>query len=311
MGREPFVYLARCVQTKRGTAAIWPQDLRPEEIINRYVDSGIPVILALLPWSPHQQEWHANVVIGHTLNVISENVSLLNNPTKSIFCGHFLVNDDQIGFNIRMPLCSGRSDSQTPYSVFNNVAAIIVPLPSKVYIKAESAEALAWDALEQYGHRIWPILKESFAKDIAKSIHMAEGFLDCIHNNKVIARTYLTYGWKYKSRLCNNIVSSSIKSNILPERLPRYVWVTEFGTLSSFNKIDARERRVYAHVVVDATSNEYSDTPLIVHMPAYLQINSASHDNVWEPINEKTMFVPDDIPYFTRIRGDERYSFST
>ena len=86
MGREPIVYLGGFSE-EGGTSKIkWPNGMRPQDVVNRYVDSGIPVILAIRPWSERQNEGHAVVCIGHTQQLIEKEFDLANKPTRSIFC---------------------------------------------------------------------------------------------------------------------------------------------------------------------------------------------------------------------------------
>jgi hypothetical protein len=92
----------------QGTVASWGA-IRPADVINRYVESGIPVIVGLQ--FPGQDVGHAIIATGHVLRETPRNAALPPNPTQAEYCEAFYLNDDQIGPNIRVPvtlrLCDG------------------------------------------------------------------------------------------------------------------------------------------------------------------------------------------------------------
>ncbi|OWK18707.1 hypothetical protein AJ88_00840 [Mesorhizobium amorphae CCBAU 01583] len=132
-GRKPLMYMG----TMNATPPVW-QGIRPADVINRYIDSGIPVIVGL----------NLGVDVGHAVIASSQVFShqpptaanLPNQPTRASFCSAFYVNDDQQGPNLRMPIRAGDAVGETPYSVEGNVQFLIIPLPDKVFLPAEKAE---------------------------------------------------------------------------------------------------------------------------------------------------------------------------
>ena len=124
----------------------------------------------------------------------------------------------------------------------------------KVFTPAESAEAVAWDLLRRYQAEL-PNLKAAYPGKLGTSVASASEFVARINANEVIARTHLTFGWRYKERLVRKSCAMRIKDAAFRQSLPRFVWVTEFGTRASFNTLDKSTLQVFSHAVTDATSN--------------------------------------------------------
>lgn len=297
-GRKPLTYM-KDIQQPPGS---W-SNMRPEDVINRYVDSGIPVVV----WINGNPVGHVVVATGQVLrtNPIS---NLPQKPTRAQFCEAFLVNDDQLGANLRMPIQRNSAVGETPYSV-EDVIFLLIGLPDKVYLSAETAEELAWDSLHAYRLE-WPTLKTRYASDLGTSVQLGDDFLTELAANKVVARTYLTYGWKYKYRAVRNLMSEELKTVASFTELPRYVWVTEFGTTSSFGSAAKKNRRIFAHCVVDATAkNMGAASRLIFHAPGYAFNHLNEFDKVsHQPGYARNIFpIRDDRPYCPKRRGETEF----
>jgi hypothetical protein len=291
VGRKPLTYLAEKQNPPQWT------NLRPADVINRYVDSGIPVIVGL----QFGRMGHAIVATGQVFANQPQTMPLPAKPTRAEYCAAFLINDDQQGPNLRMPVQPGSPFGETPYSL-QQVYFLIIGLPDKVYFPAEKAEELAWDILRDYELE-WPDFVKNHANDVGVSVDVGNAFVDDIANNRVIARTYLTYGWKYQYRALRNIMSNDVKRIARATDLPRFVWVTEFGTLTSLAE-DIKSRRIFAHCVIDATAKSMgADSRLIFHAPG------RAVQQVHDPANPtaaylRTQFViRDDGPYYPKRRG--------
>ena len=300
MDREPFTYIG--VDPNKNMAINWGK-LRPRDIINRYVDSGIPVILGL------QQEsgiGHAVVATGHSLKEINSNVALPIEPTRAEFCEAFLVNDDQRGINLRMPVMQASALGETSYSVEQHVSWIIIPLPSKVFIPAENAEKLAWELLKNYRND-WKDHKTFHNDNLGGSTLAGDEFVGAIDANKVMARTYLTYGWKYKARMLANDIGTDFKRGLLYHEFPRYVWVTEFGTLESLNHINFKARRIFSHAVIDATASKFWESRCMFHAPGFGLRWYHDPDNIFGDYKDAVTPVADDAEYYPKFRGSDGF----
>lgn len=304
MGRKPILYSGLAVNSGR-LIAQWP-NMRPQDIIYRYVDSGIPVILGLTPL-PNDPVGHAVVATGHTLKEISGTDPLPHQPTRAGFCECFLINDDQRGVNLRLPLSSSSTVGETQHSVAGNVGTIIIPLPNKVFIPGEKAEKYAWNLLDDY-RKNWVDHKTYHKGSLGLSESLGDEFVDEIQKNEVIARTYLTYGWKYKVRMMRNIVGEDYKSILLYQELPRFVWITEFGTRKSLNYLGNESRRIFSHAVIDATASDHWECRSMFHAPGF---GKRWFHNDMEPFGDyKDAVTPvlDDQPYCPKVRGIDDYA---
>ena len=196
-----------------------------------------------------------------------------------------------------MPVKANSAIGETPYSVEGNVWSIIIPLPSKVFITAEHAEKLAFDLLSHY-QNVWDDHKTHHGKILGSSADVGDNFVAAIGRNEVLARTYLTYGWKHKSRILNNIVATDFKNMLLYHEFPRYIWVTEFGTLSSLNHVESIPRRIFGHVVVDATASIYWQAQSMFHAPGFGIRWFHDPANVFGDYKEAVSPIADDRPYY-------------
>ena len=89
----------------------------PQEIINRYVDSGIPASV----WVefPQSQIAHSVVVTGQVLAPKAPPTLPLR-PTRAEYRSVFLMNDDQQGPNLRLPSTSSCSIGDVQHNVQDN-----------------------------------------------------------------------------------------------------------------------------------------------------------------------------------------------
>ena len=276
-------------------------NIRPYDEINRYVDSGIPVILGLA--QAPTGIGHAMLATGHVLKTLDVSQGLPQRPTRAEFCESFLVNDDQRGPNLQFPIKDGIAGDIDDFSFAKHLAYLIVPLPSKVYLPGEAAEKLAWDLLSNY-RKDWDALKKSHQKELEGSIELAENFCNSMDCGVVVARTYLTYGWKHKHRMLRNRLDDNFKALLLTHDLPKYVWVTEFGTLDSLNTPNPTDRKIFAHTVVDATASQYWDSWNMLYAPGFGMAFAHSASVPFAPFERRAVLIPNASSYFPKIRGE-------
>lgn len=293
-GREPLIYAPRA----DATGVLQWGGLRPRDIINRYVDSGIPVSIWLR--FPHLSIGHAIVATGQVLSPIA-GAPLPVRPTRGEYCAAFLANDDQLGPNIRVPHQAGSPIAESHYNIQDNTVALIIPLPSKVYLPAETAETFAWDVLDNYV-RGWSNHKQVHTGKLGTSETLGDQVVAAHTQNNLIARTYLTYGWKHKHRAIRNALGASVKTVVRDLDVPRYVYVTEFSLADQLNGLDLPNRRIVAHAVVDATAKHHdAESVLLFHAPGHCLWHSHG------PNNDMIRYViasPNDTVYFPKARGD-------
>lgn len=148
-----------------------------------------------------------------------------------------------------------------------------------------------------------PALKNTFKNQLGSSANAADEFVARISANEVIARTYLTFGWRYKQRLVRNSCAMELKDAVFKQSMPRFVWVTEFGTRASFDTLDEGEVKVFAHSVVDATSNMLWEGRCVFHAPGFVW---RWYQDPTAPLGDhinSMIPIPNDPPYKMKIRG--------
>ena len=302
--RRPVMYGASGVREEEGKPRefLWGDLGTPEAIINRYLDSGIPVVIGLAPLREGTLG-HAVLAVGHTLQHVREEDLPPSRLTRAVFCESILVNDDQRGPYLRMPISAVHDGDEMPYCVRNHVQFFIIPLPDKVFMTAEEAETAAWDYFEkQYALILENVMTEEGSPERA-AFDKGKRLLEHHAANRIVARTYLTFGWKYHARLLRSQASPIIKNRLLNAEFPRYVWVTEFGTFEQLNQPDPSDRRIFGHIVIDATSSVFQDHLLVLHLPGVLVTFSHHPDNRTGPYLQSVNLVGPDEDYLPKMRG--------
>jgi len=300
MDRQPYSFSAEIDEKTKLPS--WPAYLEPESIIARYVESGIPVILGLNPWETGQRDGHAVVVVGTTFQARPNLTFESDRPNISQYIPFFLVNDDQRGINLRMPVVKGTLDGETPYTVRDHVQFILIPLPEKVFVSGETVERRSWDILAQFYSSEWPGLRQDHAPDFGPALALADGAAIAFQQKQIVSRTYLTFGWKYKQRLIEGDISKTIKSLVALHQFPRMVWVTEFGIASDVNQLEPAKRRIFAHCVHDATIATDGSPPLVFHMPGLLWLWSQCDPSFYSTAEVSLYPISDDAHYTPRWR---------
>lgn len=302
MDRHPYAFMADRRTIDGEIRLAWPGSLDPAAILARYVESAIPVIVGLRAWEGGQSEGHAVVVVGDTFQPKSDATLAVSRATIAEFSPYFLVHDDQRGPNLRMGVEPNLPHAETDYNVRDHVEFIIVPLPDKVFLPAETAERTAWDYL-RFHHEDWPGLKAEHGVVIgAQTAALGDEVIAAYERNQVIARTYLTFGWKYKARMLANDIALSAKEQIAVHDLPRMVWVTELSRVVDINQVNPRDRRIFGHCVIDATSTGPFQPPLIFHATGFLTLFSQKSPDFFAGADAQVIPIPNEQLYSARVR---------
>ena len=298
MGRHPVTYVPDATVN---SAPAW-QNVQPKEVIARYVDSGIPVILGL------QQAGttigHAVLAVGSERTDTRDPATLPNRPTAAEALTHFLVNDDQRGVYCRLPINAASRTAEYPFCLETDIKFLLVPLPEKVFMTAETAELVARDILRTVaGHR------HGLAAQGMPNAPWNEDqpFYEAILQDRAVARTYLTYGWRYKARMLRNQSSENLRAELLNTQLPKYVWVTEFSLAEETQDLDPCKRTIRAHAVVDATGSRFWESVLIVDVPG---ISLTWQYDPSTPSGDQNLVInvsTGSTPYWPKVRGASDY----
>lgn len=278
----------------------------PHRIVARHLDSGIPVLIAL---GQPNSLGHAVTAVGSVAD--QERLSSITkpHPTLADSLSHFLVNDDQAGAYRRLPIDRAASNPDNfEYNLDEHCLFILIPLPNKVFIKAEVAETLARDKLALKFAKRTDHVKEALEEQASTWLPDPVFFKAKNIPERLVARTYLTHGWKYKQRMLENIVASTVKDELSIIQLPRYVWVTEFSLPAELTSLDPCLPRVCAHAVTDATGSEYEESVVLLHMPGMLMVQTF---DTHHPTGEPKLVIRamnDDNRYLPKVRGWSDYA---
>ncbi|MFN2099427.1 hypothetical protein [Altererythrobacter sp. MF3-039] len=296
MGRHPVFYAPQ--PTESGD--LWGFD--PRDVICQYVDSGIPVILGL---NDGQAVGHAVVAVGAVRgeSVVSDGEGKTH--SQAAYCSHLLVMDDQRGAYLRLPT-EAPSEEALPFNLREHLRFIIVPLPHKVFMTPEVAELIARGLIDSIATQL-PNLRSQLPEDEQSSWPPEPDFYGSAVAGELVARTYLTYGWKYKARALRNNTCEQLKYEVIRRDFPKYVWVTEFSYPNEADSIDPCSRIVRAHVVTDATGSRFWESHLIADTPGVVAAWDFDPQDNAESARQSLTLVTVHNPYFPKIRGSQDF----
>lgn len=220
---------------------------RAQRLIYTYIESEIPVVLALFP-TP--ETGHAVVLIGHGWNDSNDldiytNIDTIN-AKFSIkhavsWVDHFYIHNDNTGPYLRFDLDSGS------YSLKH--AAYAIPLlPSDVFMSGEEAELASSTLLIQ-------ILFGSYDPGNLK------GFLE-----KIVLRTYLSERYKFREWVKDSSMADELKSHYRQKSMPKRVWITELNLLDGYNNAHTGNGKRIGEIIMDATGDPNDAPFLSVHI---------------------------------------------
>ncbi|MBV1917311.1 MAG: hypothetical protein KUG65_04525 [Sphingomonadaceae bacterium] len=297
MGRHPVFYAPQ--STEQGDD--WGFD--PQDVICQYVDSGIPVILGL---NDGQNVGHAAVAVGTVRADVTETDDANPGSSQSAYCSHLLVMDDQRGAYLRLPI-DGPLEEPVPFNLRDHLRFMIVPLPNKVFMTSEVADQIARGIVANASLQI-DAFRSQLPEQNQSSWPPEAQFYEAADGGGLVARTYLTYGWKYKSRALRNNTCTQLKADVLRRDFPKYVWVTEFSYPHEVCAIDPCARIVRAHVVTDATGSRFWESYLIADIPGVVATWDFDTQNDAEAASPGLTFIATHNEYFPKIRGMQDFT---
>lgn len=157
--------------------------------------------------------------------------------------------------------------------------SLLVPLYRRIFLDASRAKSI-FDA---------NFLKNpTFIKNIQNTYH--DNTWGYSSNNPFVWRMYLASSNSYKDFRCRNTTNTDIYKYYSTQSYPRFIWVLEIGTVSTFAKKKAR-----VEILLDATSSRNSDTWAI------LSISYKEH----------LVFVPSVISRLKKKYGEAKKNFET
>jgi hypothetical protein len=258
-----------------------------EGLLSCYVESGIPLIIAMENTASGGSIGHALLCIGHeniteksidtsgTANVSTSNIRIaLNNKKVSLFDNddikkEFIFIDDNHPPYNRTTLDDPAKCYLPQFPAWNHckITYFIVPLYQRVHLEAFEA------------------------KNFVLSL-LSIGPFQLSDNKEVFLRTFLTSNRSFKNSIAiNDDIPDDIKSLILETTMPKFIWVAELST-----KDLIKAGKANGMIILDATeSNNNFLKPLIMAFYENKMINfnalSAKFDKVDLPLPEFSIYL--------------------
>ena len=297
----------------------------PKEIVYKYIESGLPVVLII-------GGRHACVVHGHDFDCkkkIESNNLLVSN---SNYIRNLIVHDDGLGPYFLLPQFSrvvpgaarymededydpliSTPNVYTPYSL-KNVTSIIVPTFKKVHLEGQQIEDMIRDALESSEgmfRKIYIDAVKRFSKELNEETKRIARKLRKIIEGQgskghifYRARFLLSNDFKRDYLVGKKRVSNILSYAYARLDLPRYVWLAEFSLVenlcSSLSGESDKERNVVGEFLVDATGADDISSIISFHLPGFLIVNSLFVKDEDEDEDEDELIyylIEDDLPY--------------
>jgi len=216
-----------------------------------YVESGMPVLLLLLP---DESEGHAVVVIGHGWNAtppfLVEHESIGSShwtrPMKVVDAASwvepYIIHNDNSGPYLALPDCSCKG-----YAL--NQAWVAIPLlQTDVFI--DGAEA-----------------RHSCMKLLSDSV----GLLEAPVGEKqtppdVVARVYLQSRAEFRRNVLSSDEPNEVKKYYRMKWLPKRIWVSEFNLLEGYGEAPDNKGKCLGRVILDPAAEAEEGAFLTIHL---------------------------------------------
>jgi hypothetical protein len=316
MGHQPlFDYFvaddepAKGKQPKAKKAATPPPLAGPAII--RYLDSGLPVVIALADLG--EKIGHAITAVGF---VEAQGRPCRTSTTYDAFVRALIVHDDQRGPYRLMPLTQDDIrhlpkerllvHGQQVLTVESAATHMFVPLPQRVFLPADRADTVVRDFLEQYVKLAGPGMLDRIGTDYGEQAAAAvRSFYDLVASGRLIRRTYLTSAGRYRHHLAQSDLTDEIKAELLVRHLPHFIWVTELISPDEHPSQGDGPRKVLGHMVVNATSStDPSSDLLVAHLPHVLvHRNVNTPTEMGAPFEETGVVLETHSTYLGRRRN--------
>jgi len=295
MGLQPLLIHKQ----EKGGEWVWPGPLPPAAIIMHYLDSGLPVLLGI---EKKNGDFHVATAVGTAFRQVGGDELGRRSLSYADFFPFLLVNDDQSGINRWMPVTkpSSPSHDETDFNLEEDVFFALMPLPQRVFVTAERAEVHSFGTIDEF-YKDWPKFRSGLLRDQA-TVAAGDEVSRALGTQAVVVRTYLRQGWKYKRWIARSCAHPVLKARALRHELPRFVWVTEFALRPDFNRLRPEERKIFGHVVYDATAAGQVRNPLLMHVPGAVYLWKQVADDFYAHAIPEAVTLESDVKYTARHR---------
>ena len=248
-------YATHAMPFREPSQALRPEQLRAvKSALHTYIESGIPVILALFPSA---EEGHAVVAIGHgwdsapaayhyeTIQLSDSKSIELVSASSWIDC--LYVNNDNTGPYIRL-----EDHSDHSYSLSQIFFAIPL-LPSDVFINGEEASVISKE-----------ILADILLKFDRSGVPVEKA------TREITIRTMLLERHKFREWALNSGLSPFLKEYYRLKVMPRKVWLTELTLSKLYHGADDHAEMRVGEIVIDSTGDPAESPFITVHLNSNL-----------------------------------------
>lgn len=196
-----------------------------------YIESGMPPIVGV----------PEHAVVGFGVEYGTEPGDSSTSMNSSDYVNAVIVNDDNHAPYQR--LCDKMAAIR---HTLEEIDSLVVPLPSRVYLRAEEAEAMATDLVLQLG-----------PPKIGKRVV----------SEPIVRRVVCTSSKNYKAHLQR--IRGDAAELLLKQPLPHFIWLVEFYLRSQWG-----DRKVCIEVALDATSGPLDAAPYLwIRYPRFVIVN--------------------------------------
>ena len=245
-----------------------------------YVESGIPVVLGL----------NIDGEIGHAVTVIGRVFAELDRPTNSPinYVPAYIVHDDQGGPYMWLPTHKSAGGthpftedtvklSSQELNVQDHATFAVALMSTRVFSTAAAAEVSARDRIETTLTNMTEIRRLLTKQGMPVNEELLDELQLAHGDRRVVLRTYLTSAAGYRRHIAFGTASNGLKDVLLRLHLPHFTWITEISTIDYYNNSSSRERCIYGHTVLDATSTgRGGDGFLMLHLPGLVITNDVN-----------------------------------
>lgn len=296
----------------------------PLDKIYPYIESQIPVIV-IFPGHASVVVGHNMYPDNHKIDLSAQLEKLTTHEEKmrsinpsynhpaiistSIFINAFIMHDDQQGayrmlpvdissfnfmktsaFNNLLPIqrINVFGESEYAYKSLDDVQAVIVPLPDKIYLLAEHVVDISKRLLKEFA----PIL----IARADKGYKLAEELLcsmDLEHNDPIVIRPYFIRSSEYKSRIAKAdplAMDSNIKNCYMQLEMPKFIWCVEISTYSIYKS----GNKICGEILFDSTGNRFDPDGVIlsVHLPGFFcrKRHLLTPEKIYDNISSETPY---------------------
>lgn len=217
-----------------------------DDLISCYIESGIPLIIAMENRKHGGNIGHALLAVGHEIvnDIQIDNMipSFVDRNKNIIIYDNDTIKKDFIFIDDNHPIYQ-KAKLETPakhypYPEWHNceITFFIVPLYPKIYL----------DAFE--------------AKNYIKRF-LLDGPEPLNQNSEILLRFYIATSRSFKDNIAkNNTIPEDLKAILIETSMPKFIWVSEIST-----KELMKQKKAEGMVILDATeANIYNNKPLII-----------------------------------------------